>query len=57
MADPVLNLIKENQKDLGMDPDVFDMVFEGFWDLYCHWPKIDDLKQSQLKGWSQRFVL
>ena len=57
MADPVLQLIKENQKELGMDPDVFNIVFEGFWDLYCHWPKIDDLKQSQLKGFISRFVL
>jgi hypothetical protein len=57
MADPVLELIRDNQKELGMDPDVFDMVFEGFWDLYCHYPKIDDLKQAQLKAWSNRFVL
>jgi hypothetical protein len=46
MADPVLKLIKENQKELGLDPDVFDLVFEGFWDLYCLYPKVDEVKPA-----------
>lgn len=57
MADPALRLIKENQKELGLDPDVFDMVYDGFWDLYCHDPKIDDVKGSVLKTWIARFSL
>jgi len=35
---PVLRLIKENQEALGLDPDVFDLVYEGFWDLYTFHP-------------------
>lgn len=34
MGSPTLRVIKENQKALDMDPDVFDLVYEGFWDLY-----------------------
>ena len=35
---PVLRLIRENKEALGLDPDVFDLVYEGFWDLYTFHP-------------------
>lgn len=34
MGNPVLKLIQENQQSLGLDPEIFNLVFEGFWDLY-----------------------
>ena len=38
MGSPALRLIKDNQEALGLDPDVFDLVYEGFWDLYTFHP-------------------
>lgn len=30
----VLNMIRDNQELLDLEPGTFDLVFEGFWDLY-----------------------
>jgi len=38
MGSPILRLIKDNQEALDMDPEVFDLVYEGFWDLYTFKP-------------------
>ncbi len=45
---PILRLIKENQEELGLDPDVFDLVYEGFWDLYTLHPQCMDLSARKL---------
>ena len=37
---PVLKLIKDNADALDLDPDVFNLVYEGFWDLYTLKPQI-----------------
>jgi len=29
-----MNLIRNNQETLDLEPGVFDLAFEGFWDLY-----------------------
>lgn len=34
MGNPILQMIKQNQEFLGLDEDIFDLVYEGFWDLY-----------------------
>ena len=54
---PVLRLIKENQEALGMDPDVFDLVYEGFMDLYTFHPQCPDVSGRALKQWIQRIEL
>lgn len=40
-----------------MDPDVFDLVYEGFWDLYTLRPCIRDLSARKLQGWIQKIKL
>jgi hypothetical protein len=30
-----LNLIREHQDELHLEPGVFDLAFESFWDMYC----------------------
>ena len=34
LGSPILRIIKDNAKALDLDPEVFDLVYEGFWDLY-----------------------
>ena len=46
---PVLKLIKDNQEELDLDPDVFDLVYEGFWDLYTLQPKVKDVSNKKLQ--------
>lgn len=38
LGSPALRLIKDNQEALDMDPEVFDLIYEGFWDLYTFHP-------------------
>lgn len=37
----VMNLIRANQEFLGLEPGIFDLVFEGFWDLYTFKPQTE----------------
>lgn len=41
IGNPVLQLIRDNQEDLGLDPEIFKLVYEGFWDLYTFKPAIN----------------
>ena len=41
--------MKDNQEALGLDPDVFDLVYEGFWDLYTLKPKVKDVSAKKLQ--------
>lgn len=54
---PVLRLMKENQEALGLDPDVFDLVYEGFWDLYAFHPQCTDVSARKLQTWIQKIEL
>jgi hypothetical protein len=45
---PILRLIKENQEKLDIDPEVFDLVYEGFWDLYTFHPQLRDVSARKL---------
>lgn len=51
---PILKLIKDNQDALGMDPDVFDLVYEGFWDLYTLKPKINVSAKKLKDEWIKK---
>lgn len=57
LADPVLEVIRDNQVALGMDPDIFDLVYEGFWDLYCMRPRCDGITPKMIGVWINRFIL
>ena len=57
LGSPVLRLIKDNQEALDMDPEVFDLVYEGFWDLYTFHPQIRDVSARKLQAWIQKIRL
>ena len=40
-----------------MDPEVFDLVYEGFWDLYTLKPVITDVSPKRLLAWIQKIKL
>lgn len=57
LSSPVLQLIKDNQEELGLDPDVFNLVYDGFWDLYTFHPAIRDVSARKLQAWIQKIKL
>ena len=55
---PILKLLKDNADALDLDCDVFDLVYEGFWDLYTLKPKCKDVSSNRLqKEWIKRVNL
>jgi len=34
LGSPVLRIIKDNAEALDLDAEIFDLVYEGFWNLY-----------------------
>lgn len=57
LADPVLEVMRDNQKALGLDPDIFDLVYEGFWDIYCMRPRCDGITTKAIQLWNNKFIL
>ena len=57
MGNPVLRLIKDNQEALDLDPDVFDLVYEGFWDLYTFHTALTDVSARKLQTWITKIKL
>jgi hypothetical protein len=57
LGNPVLRLIKENQEALGLDSDIFDLVYEGFWDLYTFKPKVPEISAKKLSQWITKINL
>ena len=57
MGSPVLRLIKDNMHALDLDPDVFNLVYEGFWDLYTFHPAVRDISAKKLQVWIQKIKL
>ena len=57
MGSPILRVIKDNQRALDLDPEVFDLVYEGFWDLYTLRPAIRDVSARKLQSWIQKIKL
>lgn len=53
----VINLIRENQALLGLRGGIFDLVFEGFWDLYLLKSKIADVTPKKLQMWCKKIKL
>ena len=53
----VINIIRENQEHLELDPRVFDLVFENFWDLYTFKPSVPDINTKKLLAWINKIKL
>lgn len=50
-GDPVLRALFEHADDIGLSSNSYNMVYEGFWDLYCRKPVPTDLTAKKLDGW------
>ena len=46
-----VNLMRDNQEALELEPGLFDLVFEGFWDIYTFKPKDIDVAPKKLLTW------
>ena len=58
LGSPVLRLIKDNQEALDMDPEVFNLVYEGFWDLYTiRDNQLRDVSARKLQAWIAKIKL
>jgi len=53
----VFKVIRANLSKLGIDRMVFDLVYEGFWDLYCKKPLTPELTVKKMEGFIQKFKL
>ena len=49
--------MKDNLQKLDLDPEVFDLAYEGFWDLYTFHPMVPDLSARKLQTWIQKIKL
>lgn len=57
-GDEVLALMAEHGEKLGLSKEAYDMVYEGFWDLYCKKPHATaDLPAKKLEGFIQKVKL
>jgi hypothetical protein len=51
MGDEVLALMAEYAEQVGLSKAAFDMVYEGFWDLYCKKPHASaEIPAKKLEG-------
>ena len=58
LGSPILRIIKDNAQALDLDPEVFDLVYEGFWDLYTFKDsQLRDVSARKLQTWIQRVKL
>lgn len=56
-GDPILRLLREQAKELGLSAKAYDTVYEGLWDLYCKKPQTADLTAKRLEGFLQKVKL
>ena len=57
-GDEFLALLREQNKSLGLSKKAYDLVYEGFWDLYCKRPvSLTDIPLKKLEGFLQRVKL
>ena len=48
LGSPALRIIKDNAEKLDIDTEIFDLVYEGFWDLYTFHPQLRDVSARKL---------
>ena len=56
-GDRVLRLLAEHSEQIGVSANTYQMVYEGFWDLYCKKPATTDLTAKKLDGWINKINL
>ena len=50
-GDPFLRGLAEFADEIGLSRNSYNMIYEGFWDLYCRKPAPVDLTAKKLEGW------
>jgi len=50
-GDRVLAQIAEHCESLGIPRNSYQMIHEGFWDIYCKKPQSTDITAKKLEGW------
>lgn len=50
-------MIRNNAETLGLEPGVFDLAFEGFWDLYTFHHAIPEISAKKLQTWINKIRL
>lgn len=50
LGDPVLRIIMEGKTNF-FEKEVFDLVYQGFWDLYTFKPMPAELSAKKLQTW------
>lgn len=56
-GDIMLRVLLDQAENLGINQNSFNMVHEGFWDLYCKKPATTDLTTKKLENWYANIVL
>lgn len=56
-GDETLRLLRVHAEELGIVPEVFDLVHETFWDLYCKKSKHPEVGVKKLEGFIARVKL
>ena len=51
MGYPFIRQISVNGEALGISKNTFNLVYEGFWDIYCKKPGSADITLRKLDGW------
>lgn len=54
-GDPTFAYLLEHSDDVGISQNSLQMVYEGFWDIYCKKPATTDWTAKKLAGW-ENFV-
>ena len=49
--------MREYQVDLGFEADIFDLVYEGFWEVYTFKAQIPDVSAKKLQAWIPKIKL
>jgi hypothetical protein len=51
MGNPTLRALAYKAEEIGISLNAYNMVHEGFWDLYCKKPATTDLTTKKLENW------
>ena len=53
----ILKLIHDYADYLGLEEEVFDLVFEGFWDIYTFKPQVAEVSGKKMLNWIPKVLL
>jgi hypothetical protein len=53
----IMKMMHDNADLLGLDLEVFDLVFEGFWDIYTFHPQVPDVSGKKMLNWIPKVLL